>query len=164
MEQEKAMTDQTESARRRVYAANQAQGFFLSLIDVACLPGWRDEIPTLASDSGWSVKSLESRLKAIRWHMEQGIMPEAIAEMGAERTVSEWQIALNLGNHKAPGRSKYWKVLVSKETGELLEHMLVAVRTATGANRDEAMRFVAELVGNSDPLELQHQYKQVMGE
>ena len=158
------MTEQTESARRRVYAAHQGHNFFLALIDVAYLPDWREQIPTLATESGFSYRSIEKRLAAIRWHFEQGILGEAISEMGAERVVSDWQIALNQGNHKAPGRSKYWKVFVSKETAEALDRMRKAIFSATGASTDEMMHFVAELVGNSDPQELQHQYKQVMGE
>ena len=158
------MTDQTESTRRRVYAANQGHGFFLALIDLACLPSWRDEIPTLATESGFSYRSIEKRMLAIRWHMENGILPEAIAENGAEGVVSNWQRQLNLGNHKAPGRSRQWKVLVSNETAELLDQMLVAIRTATGTSREDAMYFIAMLIGQSDPQELQHQYKQVMGE
>ena len=158
------MTDQTESARRRVYAANQGHGFFLALIDLACLPSWRDEIPTLATESGFSYRSIEKRMLAIRWHMENGILPEAIAENGAEGVVSNWQRQLNLGNHKAPGRSRQWKRLVSNETADALDKMELAVLSAMGCGKDDALRFVAELVGNSDPQELQHQYKQVMGE
>lgn len=158
------MIEQTESARRRVYAANQGHGFFLALIDLACLPDWREQIPTLATESGFSYRSIEKRLLAIRWNLEQGLLPEAISEMGSEQCISSWQVQMNLGNHKAPGRSRQWKVLVSKETAEALDRMRKAIFTATGASTDETMRFVAELVGNSDPQELQHQYKQVMGE
>jgi hypothetical protein len=147
----------------KVHAASAAQGMWLALIDVAALPDWRVHVDSIAADSGWSNTSIEKRLRAIRWHLDSNILPEVIAEWGAERTVSEWQKETNLNTGKAPGQSVLWSKRVSPELKEALNNSLKAVRSAVGCNDEEALWFIAGLFPSSEPQEILALYQKVSG-
>lgn len=123
----------------RIYAANAGQQFWLALLDLAMLPDWQSHVASLASESGWSHTSIEKRCRAIRWHLEQGILPEVIAEMGAERTVSDWQQECNLRRGRAPGQAKYFKLKLPVSQVEGLQGLLKRIRTLLGCDEETAV-------------------------
>ena len=125
-----------------VRASHAAHGFFLELIDVALKPDWRDQIHGIAADSGWSHQSVEKRLRAIRYHLDMDVSPEAIAEWGAERTVSEWQKACNVRRGRAPGQAKYFKLKLPAVQVQGMNDLLTRLRTLLGCDDSVAMFFI----------------------
>lgn len=137
-----------------VHCSSAAQAFWLSLLDVAVLPDWYQHVQAIATDSGFSYKSIEKRLKAIRWHVEQNISTEVIAEWGAERTVSLWQTESNLNQGKQPGATANISHRVRREVRDNWVEMLKAVTGATGASTEDSLNAIAETFINSEPQEI----------
>lgn len=150
-------------SHERVLVANTAQNFWLALIDLAMLSDWQSHVAACAKDSGFSQASIEKRCRAVRWFLDNGLMPEAIAEMGAERTVSDWQKAVNQVQAKGPGDTVNFTVRMDKESKRECDEMLKAIRAVSGASNEDAMLFLARLIHGSDSAEIQHQWQVIMG-
>lgn len=139
-----------------IHAANAAQQFFLSLIDVAQLPDWRESIPKIAADALCSEKTIEKRLRAIRWFLEQEILGEVIAGWGAEKTISDWQRAVNLRDGKQPGTHVRWTSLVPKEQAEALDAMISRLRTLTACSREDALLLIERHFADMEDSDIQY--------
>ena len=146
--------------------SNAVQQLWLEIVDAAAeTPADRlEQLATeTAADCGASKNTIYKRLLAAKWHLDEGMLPEALCELGMERAVSDWQKACNAATGKPKGSTVLWQRRVSQDLKEKLNEMLRVVRAAVGCNEDMALEFICDLVIGSEPEEIQHLFRQQHG-
>ena len=148
-----------------VRASNSAQRFWLDLIDVALTSDWREQIEKIAADSGTSEVTIGKRLKAIRYHLDLNppLLPEVIADLGAKKVVSDWQIACNIRRGRAPGQAKVFKLKLPTEQVQGMIDLLTRIRTLLGCDDSNAALFIETHFQHLEDQQIQYEAQAELG-